>query len=147
MGGGGNDTIDGAAGSDTLRGGAGDDLLTGGLGSDTFVWAFGDQGTAAAPARDTISDFNIAPKAAGGDVLDLRDLLVGEQHANGTGNLTDYLHFSKSGSNTVIDIKPAGNGDVLQQITLSGVDLTANSTLNDQAIIQDLLTKGKLITD
>ncbi len=146
-GGGGNDTIDGAAGSDTLRGGAGDDLLTGGLGSDTFVWAFGDQGTAAAPARDTISDFNIAPKAAGGDVLDLRDLLVGEQHANGTGNLTDYLHFSKSGSNTVIDIKPTGNGDVLQQITLSGVDLTANSTLNDQAIIQDLLTKGKLITD
>ena len=80
-------------------------------------------------------------------MLDLRDLLVGEQHANGTGNLTDYLHFSKSGSNTVIGIKPTGNGDVLQQITLSGVDLTANSTLNDQAIIQDLLTKGKLITD
>jgi hypothetical protein len=30
---------------------------------------------------------------------------------------------------------------------LTGVDLTSNSTLNDQAIIQDLLTKGKLITD
>ncbi|MFV0371093.1 MAG: type I secretion C-terminal target domain-containing protein, partial [Azonexus sp.] len=146
-GGGGNDIIDGGDGSDTIRGGAGNDTLTGGLGSDTFVWAFGDQGTAGAPARDTITDFNVAAKAAGGDVLDLRDLLVGEHHASGTGNLTDYLHFSKSGSDTLIDIKPNGNGDVLQQITLSGVDLTANSTLNDQAIIQDLLTKGKLITD
>jgi hypothetical protein len=30
---------------------------------------------------------------------------------------------------------------------LSGVDLTSNGTLNDTQIIQDLLTKGKLITD
>jgi len=34
-----------------------------------------------------------------------------------------------------------------QQIVLQGVDLTSNGTLSDQAIIQDLLTKGKLQTD
>jgi hypothetical protein len=30
---------------------------------------------------------------------------------------------------------------------LSGVDLTSNGSLADAAIIQDLLNKGKLITD
>jgi len=48
----------------------------------------------------------------------------------------------------VIDVTPTGSGgSVTQKITLTGVDLTANNTLNDQAIIQDLLTKGKLVTD
>ena len=43
----------------------------------------------------------------------------------------------------MIDIKPAGaTGDITQQVVMSGIDLTANSTLNDAAIIQDLLTKG-----
>ena len=48
----------------------------------------------------------------------------------------------------MINVHPDGvAGSVTQKIVLTGVDLTANSTLNDQAIIQDLLTKGKLITD
>ncbi|HXE40153.1 MAG TPA: type I secretion C-terminal target domain-containing protein, partial [Azonexus sp.] len=94
------------------------------------------------------SDFSVAAKADGGDSLDLRDLLQGENHATGAGNLTDFLHFSRSGSDTVIDIKPSGaGGSVTQQIVMSGVDLTVGNTLNDQAIIQDLLTKGKLLTD
>ncbi|MBI2277323.1 MAG: type I secretion C-terminal target domain-containing protein, partial [Dechloromonas sp.] len=144
----GNDIVQAGGGSDTILGGAGSDLLTGGLGSDTFAWTLADQGTAGAPARDTVTDFSVASKAAGGDVLDLRDLLLGENHATGTGNLTDFLHFGRSGSDTVIDIKPSGaGGSVTQQIVVSGVDLTAGNTLNDQAIIQDLLTKGKLLTD
>ncbi|WP_265947903.1 beta strand repeat-containing protein [Dechloromonas sp. A34] len=144
----GNDTLSGGSGIDLLIGGTGNDSLSGGIGSDTFAWSLADQGTAATPARDTISDFSVAAKADGGDMLDLRDLLQGENHASGTGNLTDFLHFTRSGSDTVIDIKPTGtSGSVTQQIVMSGVDLTAGNTLNDQAIIQDLLTKGKLLTD
>jgi Ca2+-binding RTX toxin-like protein len=147
--GGGNDIVQAGAGSDYISGGQGSDLLTGGLGSDTFAWTLGDQGSVGAPAKDTIADFNIASKAAGGDVLDLRDLLQSENHTIGTGNLTDYLHFTKDASGgTVIDVKHTGAaGTVNQQIVLSGVDLTSNGTLNDTQIIQDLLTKGKLITD
>ena len=34
-----------------------------------------------------------------------------------------------------------------QRIILAGIDLTSNGSLADSAIIQDLLNKGKLITD
>jgi T1SS-143 domain-containing protein len=145
-GGGGNDILNGGDGSDWISGGAGSDKLSGGLGSDTFAWTLADQGSAATPATDTIIDFNTASKAAGGDVLDLRDLLSGT--ATTAATLDNYLDFAKSGSDTVINVHPDGvAGSVTQKIVLTGVDLTANSTLNDQAIIQDLLTKGKLITD
>ena len=93
----GNDIINGGGGSDYIHGGAGNDVMTGGLGSDTFAWTLADQGTLSAPARDTVTDFNVASKAAGGDILDLRDLLQGENHTAGTGNLADYLHFSNRG--------------------------------------------------
>ncbi|MBS1143247.1 MAG: hypothetical protein H6R14_653, partial [Proteobacteria bacterium] len=142
-GGGGDDIIQGGSGSDFIAGGLGNDVLTGGLGSDTFAWSLADQGS---PARDIVTDFNVASRATGGDILDLRDLLP--NGATTPATLDDYLHFSKSGSDTVIDVKPDGlAGSVTQKIVLSGVDLTANNTLNDQAIIQDLLNKGKLVTD
>ncbi|NTV71319.1 MAG: type I secretion C-terminal target domain-containing protein, partial [Azonexaceae bacterium] len=140
--GGGNDTVQAGTGSDLISGGAGDDVLTGGLGSDTFAWTLADQGSLALPAKDIITDFNVASKAAGGDVLDLRDLLP---TATTGATLDAYLNFSKSGSDTVIDVKPDG-AHVTQQIVLAGVDLGATGT-NDVAIINDLLTKGKLITD
>ncbi|WP_295539006.1 Ig-like domain-containing protein [uncultured Pseudacidovorax sp.] len=148
-GGAGDDSIRGGDGADSIRGGAGNDILTGGAGADTFVWKLGDQGTTQAPARDIVTDFGTASKASGGDVLDLRDLLQGENHNTGVGNLGSFLHFSKSGSDTVIDVKHDGaaGGGVTQQIVLSNVDLTANNTLNDAAIIQNLLNQGKLITD
>jgi len=142
-GGAGADTLTGGAGSDVLIGGAGNDSLTGGLGSDTFAWSLSDKGTVGLPATDTITGFNVASKSLGGDVLDLRDLLP-----NGATNATTldgYLNFSKSGADTVIDVKPDGT-NVTQKIVLSGVDLGANGT-NDVAIINDLIAKGKLITD
>jgi hypothetical protein len=63
------------------------------------------------------------------------------------------LHFEKSGtSNTIVHISSSGAfssgfsaGLDDQTITLNNVDLT--TTGNDQAIIQDLLNKGKLIVD
>ncbi|PKO37566.1 MAG: hypothetical protein CVU33_12485 [Betaproteobacteria bacterium HGW-Betaproteobacteria-6] len=142
----GNDVVQGGGGSDIIYGGAGDDRLIGGAGSDTFAWTLADAGTAARPATDTIADFNSAAKIAGGDVLDLRDLIA--DSATTPATLDAYLHFTHTGNDTVIDVKPDGAaGQVTQTIVLSGVDLTANGTLNDQTIIQDLLTKGKLITD
>ena len=157
----GNDVLSGRGGADILVGGAGNDTLTGGSGADTFKWSLADRGTAGAPATDTITDGN-AFNTTSGERLDLRDLLVGESHTgNLPGNLANYLLFEKSGSDTVIHISSTGQfsvdagfgaisasnlGKEDQRITLTGVDLTAGST-TDQQIIQNLLTKGKLIVD
>ncbi len=153
-GGAGNDVINAGAGADRLDGGAGDDTLTGGLGADTFSWALADKGSVGVPAVDKITDFSTASYNAGGDRLDLKDLLQGENHTSNTGNLTQYLHFEKSGTDTIIHVSSAGaytgpfnSGADDQRIVLSGVDLTSNGSLADAAIIQDLLNKGKLITD
>ena len=147
----GNDTINGGAGNDVIVGGAGSDNLTGGLGADTFRWELADRGTAASVPVDRIADFNTAAYTAtgNGDRLDLRDLLQGESHTTGTGNLSQYLHFEKVAGDTVIHVSSTGDlaAHEDQRITLTGVDLTAISTLTDQAIIQDLLNKGKLIVD
>jgi large repetitive protein len=123
--------------------------LTGGAGVDVFKWDRGDDGVAGNPARDTITDFNKATVAQGGDILDVRDLLQGENNAN----LTNYLHFEKSGSDTIIHISSSGgyagnfsNGQTTQQIVLTGVDLVTGQS-NDAAIITNLLAQQKLITD
>ncbi|MBV7503529.1 Ig-like domain-containing protein, partial [Achromobacter sp. ACM05] len=148
-GGAGKDTLYGGAGNDVLIGGKGDDILHGGDGSDTFKWEFGDQGTTAKPAVDVIKDFSIATIANGGDVLDLRDMLQGEKD----GTLTQYLHFSKdpaNSANTVIEISTDGKigQGADQKIILENVDLTNGGKLaTDQAIINDLLQKGKLNVD
>jgi hypothetical protein len=140
---------------DILIGGAGDDVLTAGSAgvADVFKWELADGGSKGAPAVDTITDFDAAPASAGGDVLDLRDLLVGENHDVGVGNLASYLHFEKSGSDTIVHVSSAGDfasgyspTKEVQTVILQGVDLV--STMNtDQQIIQDLLTKGKIQTD
>ena len=154
----GNDSLTGGDGADTLAGGAGNDTLSGGLLSDTFEWKLADAGTRGTPAVDTVTDFNAAAQASGGDVLDLRDLLSGENHNTATGNLANFLHFEKSGGDTKVHISSAGGfaggfaaGAEDQTVVLSGVDLYAAAGVGvnatDQQIIQDLLTKGKLITD
>jgi large repetitive protein len=149
-GGQGNDTLDGGAGNDILIGGAGNDILTGGAGSDTFVWNLADNGTVGAPASDTITDFNTAANV---DKLDLRDLLQGETGLGVGANLDDYLHFEKVGANTVLHISNTGAfssgfnaAQDTQVITLNNVDLVTGFA-DDQAIIQNLLTNNKLITD
>jgi Ca2+-binding RTX toxin-like protein len=153
LGGTGNDTLDGGDGNDVLMGGAGNDLLTGGLGSDVFKWTLADGGPKGSPTNDTITDFNVAPAASGGDVLDLRDLLSAENHVVGTGNLASYLHFEKSGANTIVHVSSTGDfaagfnpAKEVQTITLTGVDLVTGNN-NDQQIIQTLLNNSKLIVD
>ncbi|MGV3570176.1 MAG: tandem-95 repeat protein [Ramlibacter sp.] len=150
-GGAGDDLVNGGLGADTLLGGAGNDTIDSGndLVSDVFQWELADTGSKGAPAIDTITNFDAA--VSGGDVLDLRDLLVGENQLS--TNLDDYLHFEKSGTNTIVHISASGEfaagysaAREVQTIVLQGVDLIG--TMNtDQQIIQDLLTKGKLLTD
>ena len=110
---GGNDTIDGGAGNNTIYGGTGNDTMTGGAGSgtNTFVWLLGDQGTTTTPAVDVITDFKLAPVANGGDVLNLKDLLVGEHDGSVSGhssNLSQFLHFENVGGHAVLEINHLG---------------------------------------
>jgi surface adhesion protein len=151
----GNDTLLGGDGNDVLAGGSGNDILNGGNGSDVFVWSLSDKGAAGTPAVDTIQTFDNSAAGAGGDVLDLRDLLQGESHTGvATGNLLNYLHFETNGGNTTVQISSGGGfvsgynaAYVDQSIILQGQDLTGGGTQSDQAIIQALLTNNKLIVD
>lgn len=156
----GNDLVYGGDGDDRLSGGAGNDLLLGGPGSDVFAWSLGDQGTGGvggAAAVDVIRDFDGRAPSAGGDVLDLRDLLQGENTTGGTGNLDKFLHFETAGSDTVIHVSHAGDFDAggmgteTQRIVLQGVDLRADLGLTagagDVEVIAKLLDQNKLIVD
>ncbi|MEQ6289770.1 tandem-95 repeat protein, partial [Vogesella sp. GCM10023246] len=139
-GGTGNDTLNGGDDADLLVGGAGNDTLTGGGGIDTFKWELGDLGTSGKPS-DTITDFKAG---AGGDVLDLKDLLQGEN----SSNLSNYLHFTADGSNTVVQISSSGHigNGYDQTITLQNVQLSTLGS-GDAEIINKLLTNGNLKTD
>jgi Ca2+-binding RTX toxin-like protein len=153
-GGDGDDVLRGGAGADILQGGDGDDLLIGGSGNDAllggagidiFALEAGDEGSVGAPAVDTIADFTVG---AGGDVLDLSDMLQNEDLAS----LDSYFNFSyDSGTgSTTIDIDTDGlNGGSAtnQQIVLTGVDLTAGGTLSNQDILNNLLDNDNLIVD
>jgi len=155
-GGTGNDYLEGDAGKDVLIGGMGNDLMYGdGNGvqyddnSDTFKWVLDDQGTTAAPAVDTIMDFSTQKQADGGDILDLQELLIGEHDST----LTNYLNFYLEGNGTVIDVNTQGKLGTQgadQKIVLENVDLTHDAygqSMSNQAIINDLLQKGKLNVD
>ncbi len=148
-----NDTLLGNAGNDNLQGGAGDDLLVGGSGNDSliggdgidiFALEAGDEGTSSTAAVDTIADFTVG---TGGDILDLSDILINEN----LSSLDSYLNFSYDSNtgDTTISIDPAGTDAVnaSQHIILTGVDLTANGTLTDQQILDNLLGNGNLVVD
>jgi len=162
-GGAGDDTLIGGAGHDTLIGGAGNDTMTGGLGglipdteTDTFKWNFGDQGTTAVPAADLIKDFNMAPVASGGDVLDLKDLLTGG-HSGVGANLTQFLHFSDVGGKAVLSIDQNGTSDgatfaadqkiTFNNMSLSDLTTALGSTGGDADLIAKMLAHGNLKTD
>jgi hypothetical protein len=69
------------------------------------------------------------------------------------GNLANSLHFSSVGGNTVVEISSTGGfagsytpAAVDQVITLTGLNLVGSFS-NDQQVINDLLQRGKLVTD
>jgi Ca2+-binding RTX toxin-like protein len=160
-GGTGNDTLAAGGANDILDGGAGNDTLTGGAGADVFAWHLADKGSSGAPAIDTITDFNVAAPASGGDLLEIRDLLQGEN----SGNLERFLDFDTTSTpgSTIIHVSTAGafpTGSAWtagqaasedQRIVLQGVDLRSAFGLGagatDNQVIAELLNRGKLITD
>ncbi|WP_148714755.1 tandem-95 repeat protein [Chitinolyticbacter meiyuanensis] len=170
-GGAGNDLIVGGSGSDLLRGDMGDDVFKWTLGDQSATAGVSNAGGSnglylpsstkiVAGATDLIVDFNASTTSGNNDKLDLRDLLQNESHTGtNVGNLGNYLHFetisnTAGGKSTIVHISHDGdfsggynNGAAEDQtIVLHGVDLGATGN-NDAAVIQDLLTKGKLITD
>ena len=164
VGGGGNDSVDAGAGNDFIQGGAGSDALTGGSGADVFAWVLADRGPAGTPPTDTIADFSVAAPTAGGDVLDLRDLLQGEaKSGTNAGNLQNYLDFDTTSApgSTIVHVSSTGGfaGGVYsaavedQRIVLQGVDVRSpgafglSSTATDNDVIHQLLQRGKLVTD
>jgi Ca2+-binding RTX toxin-like protein len=145
----GNDIVYGQEGNDIIIGGAGNDILSGGSGADTFKWGNADKGTGATPALDTIKDFNpTTTDAANKDVLDLRDLLQGEN----AGNLSTYLSFSQTGADVTLSVHSAGAaGPVDQKIVLQGVTMAqlagAGNPADSAHVIANLLANNKLVTD
>ncbi|WP_206208978.1 Ig-like domain-containing protein [Vogesella mureinivorans] len=105
--------------------------------TDIFRYTLADVGTS-----KTVMNFDTAPRQQGGDVLDFRDLLQGEN----SGSLEQYLHFSHDSSGTNIAVSSQGNGVTDFNLKLSGIDIVGGLT-SDQQVIQDLLTKNKLIVD
>jgi len=148
-GGAGNDILYGGGGDDVLVGGQGNDILYGGTGDDTFRWLDGDAGTVALPAEDIIKDFGMGGSDRNGnDVLDLRDLLVGEENSS---DLSQYLNFAFDGRDTVLKVSSTGTlaadgSGYNQLITLEGVDLVGGAT-NQHQLALDLVAQGKLVID
>ncbi|MGB0205693.1 MAG: calcium-binding protein, partial [Neptuniibacter sp.] len=135
--------ITGTSSNETLSGGAGNDILTGDAGDDVFMFASDDQGSVGDVDVDKIMDFNDNGEA---DVLDLSDLLVGEE---GT-DLTAFLAVSEDAGAVVIDVNPDGISGVTEQIRLEGTTLAdLGATLGDpQAdIISDLISNGHIQVD
>ncbi len=132
-----------------LIGGLGNDILTGGLGADTFAWGLADKGAKGVPSIDRITDFDLSPTT---DVLDLRDLLVGES----SDNLLNYLDIRTNAGNTEIRVSSTGSfaagnysaGNEDARIVLTGVDLFSVSGAGTEAdLIQNLFGSNNLIID
>ena len=116
-----------------ITGGAGADALTGGAGSDTFKF-LGSDGT----ESDTITDFTVADANAGGDVLDLSDLLTDSGYSGDAATLQNFVAVTESSGNTIVSVDADGAGSAAAQtvVTLQGVtNVTLQDLLNNQQIV------------
>jgi Ca2+-binding RTX toxin-like protein len=120
LGEGGIDYLYGGNGNDTLYGDDGNDFLIGGAGSDKFVYA------SMTNAGDTITDFN---PATGVDKLDLSDLFFSLGIASSSVN-TNYLKFTQSGSNTILQIDQDGTGTAYGFVTMATLNNVTASQLS-----------------
>lgn len=135
------DTLLGGAGDDYLNGGIGDDLLVGGEGADIL---FGDQGAdtflfqAIADAGDLIEDFELG---AGGDILNITDLLEGFDAA--LDDVNDFMRLVDNGGDSVLEINADGQGsDFTALVTFAGglggagiFDLLASGNLEVEQVV------------
>ena len=106
------------------------------------------QVTSAGAYTFTIKDFNpTTTDVANKDVLDLRDLLQGEN----ASNLSSYLSFTQTGADVTLSVHSASSsGPIDQKIVLQGVtmaQLAGSNTADSAGVIANLLANNKLITD
>jgi probable HAF family extracellular repeat protein len=120
----GNDVLVGGSAADTLTGSAGNDKLTGGGGSDRFDYNNIADGT------DVITDFT---RGAGGDKLDIRDVLVGYN----AGTPGAFIGLQEAGGSTTVLVNTDG----------AGTDFVPLATLQGQTglLLNDLLANNNLI--
>ncbi len=141
----GNDTITGGAGDDLIVGGSGSDTMSGGTGADTFKFVLGDASVSG--AIDHITDFSRTQ----GDILDLKDLLVGEDGQNPGYNMGSFMSFVQNGANTELTISDTNGttaGGNSQTIVFDNTNLfTQFSAGNSQDLIQKMVAAGNLKLD
>jgi hypothetical protein len=134
-GGPGNDTLLGGAGNDILTGGTGDDLLLGGAGADTLtggagkdIFAFTREALNGS-SGDTITNGDFAV-GAGGDVLNISDVLQGLGVSVTDATVGNYLKLTNDGTNTTVSIDVDGAGSGNTTVTLATI----------QGVVTDLST-------
>jgi len=136
-GGGGSDTINGAAGNDTLNGGEGDDILNGGAGSDVLIGGAGRDRfdyNAINEGLNTINDF---ARGTSGDMLDIKDVLVG--YTPGSSNINAFVRLAGTTSSTTVSVNADGVGtDFVALATLQNIAMSS-------ALLNDLLANGNLV--
>ncbi len=133
-GGSGVNTLIGGAGSDTIEGGLSHDILTGGAGANTFVFTHAE--AASAGNSDTITDFKAG---AGGDVLDISDVLAG--HMVNAANVDSFVHLASDGHGGVlVSVNASGAGTAF----ITFADLAGHS-VGDFTDAANMLNNGNLI--
>ena len=133
-GGNGNDMLNGGDGNDVLNGGIGHDVLTGGAGADTFVF----DSTALKGGSDEVTDFTptvtttttttdpttglttTTTTTVTNDVLELHSLLQGYDPL--TSHLSDFVHFTQVGANTVVSVDANGAAHGAHFTTIATLD-------------------------
>ena len=112
---------------DTINGGDGFDQLYAGSGRDLFVF----ESSSAFNDVDHIFDYSVSE----GDSLDISDLLTGFNP--GSSDINDFLRFTNSGSDTLIQVDTNGGANSFQTIgQLNGVnDVDADQLYSAGAII------------
>ena len=140
----GADTIVGSAGDDVITGNQGDDVFFGMAGADTFDYNRLTNGN----GTDTIMDLETG---AGGDVIDLSDLLVG--YESGTSDLADFIivdTVSETDDTLVLRIDTDGVGNVNSDpfrpnLTIVLDNISAADVVNLNTFVDDLNTNGNIV--
>nr|WP_318476879.1 type I secretion C-terminal target domain-containing protein [Photobacterium leiognathi] len=140
----GDNTLVGTAKDDLIIGGKGNDVMFGDAGSDSFVFKPEDLGTSAAPAQDTILDFDTTKDS---DNIDLSAIL-----SNVTDGISadNYIDITENNGSVTLHVKDNG-ADVTQEITLDTVSKDAlygadASSATEAEILQKMIDDNNLIS-